>query len=65
MRIAALVMHHNPAFGIVLQRLGLIGRFVSFLSPASPQLSVQAVCLVRAIIQASSSLRPHTGLLLA
>ena len=52
-RIAALVMNHNPAFAVVLQRLGLVGRFVSLLSPDSPQLSVHAVCVVRAIIQAS------------
>ena len=32
-RIAALVMAHNPAFAVVLQRLGLVGRFVSLLSP--------------------------------
>jgi hypothetical protein len=54
-RIAALVMQHNPAFGVVLQRLGLVGRFVSFLAPDSPQLSVHAVSLVRSIIQASEA----------
>ena len=50
-RIAALVMHHNPAFGVVLQRLALVPRLVGFLSPDSPNLSVHAVCVVRAILQ--------------
>ena len=39
-RIAALVMEHNPAFAVVLQRLNLVPRFAAFLSPDSPQLSV-------------------------
>ena len=44
-------MHHNPAFGVVLQRLALVPRLVGFLSPDSPNLSVHAVCVVRAILQ--------------
>jgi hypothetical protein len=46
-------MSNNPAFGVVLQRLGLVGRFVAFLSPDSPQLSVHSVSLVRSIVQAA------------
>ena len=54
-KIARLVMERNPAFGVVLDRLGLVEKFISFCSPKSPHFSLNSVCLVRAVVQCYDS----------
>ena len=55
-KIGRHVMEHNPAFGVIFQRLGLVSKFISFLDPSSPNCSSHNVYLVRALIQSSEDL---------
>uniref|UniRef100_A0A7S0HXU4 Protein kinase domain-containing protein n=1 Tax=Hanusia phi TaxID=3032 RepID=A0A7S0HXU4_9CRYP len=54
-KIARLVMERNPAFGVVLDRLGLVEKFISFCNPKTPHFSLNSVCLVRAVVQCYDS----------